>query len=228
MWTLRGASFWYLCYYAALWWLKKKIGGYNCRLFCSRYRWWSYQLMWRNSDNMTLFADRMSHHSRKHRQQQKPHCLVSSMHTAAHTHMCEHTHTPYQYSISTYNNITITKPTFGFPPLIFTHYILHYRSSLSRTSTWCQLLLSLPHCLAQWNRCSPQIDRRLPAVFQTRANKEAANKSSFTAGQDQPAFLLHLMWLLLNNTEQIKCLSVANKTMQTSSWKDIKEDGGVV
>lgn len=103
-------------------------------------------------------------------------------------HKCEHTHThaPYQYSISTYNSITITKPSFGFPPLIFTHYIHHYRSSLSRTSRWCQLLLSLPPCLAQWNRCSPQIDRRLPAVFQTRANKEAANKSSFTAGQDQP------------------------------------------
>lgn len=104
------------------------------------------------------------------------------------TYTCEHrhTHTAYQYSISTYNNITITKPSFGFPPLIFTHYIHHYRSSLSRTGRWCQLLFSLPPCLAQWNRCSPQIDRRLPAVFQTRANKEATNKSSFTAGQDQP------------------------------------------
>lgn len=109
--------------------------------------------------------------------------LLCSIHVwNAHTY----THAPYQYSISTYNSITITKPSFGFPPLIFTHYIHHYRSSLSRTSRWCQLLLSLPPCLAQWNRCSPQIDRRLPAVFQTRANKEAANKSSFTAGQDQP------------------------------------------
>ena len=119
----------------------------------------------------------------------KPQYLVSSVHTAAHTHAltCVNAHTPqYHHSISTYNSITITKPSFGLPPLIFTHYIHHYRSSLSRTSTWCQLLLSLPPCLAQWNRCSPQIDRRLPAVFQTRANKEAANKSSFRAGQDQP------------------------------------------
>lgn len=115
-----------------------------------------------------------------------PACIQLLIHMHLHVWTHTHTHTPYQYSISTYNNITITKPSFGFPPLIFTHYIHHYRSSLSRTSRWCQLLLLLPPCLAQWNRCSPQIDRRLPAVFQTRANKEAANKSSFTAGQDQP------------------------------------------
>lgn len=40
--------------------------------------------------------------------------------------------------------------------------------------------------LAQWNRCSPEIDRRLPAVLQPNANKEHASKSSFKAGQDQP------------------------------------------
>ena len=110
--------------------------------------------------------------------------LLIHMHLHVRTHTC--THMPYHYPISTYNKITITKPSFGFAPLIFTHYIHHYRSSLSQTSRWCQLLLSLPPCLAQWNRCSPQIDRRLPAGFQTRANKEATNKSSFTAGQDQP------------------------------------------
>lgn len=115
----------------------------------------------------------------------------SCSHTHPSTYMCEtdsctHRHEPYHYSISTYNSINITKPSFGFPPLIFTHYIHHYRSSLSRTSRWCQLLLTLPPRLAQWNTCSPQIDRRLPAVFQTRANKEATNKSSFTAGQEQP------------------------------------------
>lgn len=39
----------------------------------------------------------------------------SCSHTCTST--CEHTHahTPYHYSISTYNRITITKPSFGFP-----------------------------------------------------------------------------------------------------------------
>lgn len=125
----------------------------------------------------------------------------------------------------------MTTTVLWFPlALIFTHYIHLYRSTLSRNCRWCQLLPSPPP--AQWNRCSPQTDRRLPAVSQTRANTEATNKSSFYSWTRSTALLCLLAPFNVASSDTTECELNASqspiKQCKHLRWKGIKEDGGVV